>query len=64
MKNAHPDCPSLDCPRAANEESSDAHNKPGTGWRFALAALVSAPVRLHRFRNLPRGSVRRCDPGL
>ena len=54
MKHAHPDsgCPSLDSGRAANDVSFDAENTPGTRWRSALAALVSAPVRLHRFRNL------------
>ena len=54
MKYAHPDsaCPSLDCGRAAKDGSFGSQDMPGTRWRSALAAVVGAPVRLHRFRNL------------
>jgi hypothetical protein len=53
MTHAHSDirCASLDCERA-NQDAGHTPNKlPGTKWRSALAALVSAPVRLHRYRN-------------
>lgn len=53
MTHTHSDirCASLDCERA-NQDSGHARNElPGTKWRSALAALVSAPVRLHRYRN-------------
>ena len=52
MKLAHTGCSSLDCGRATNNETLFAEDAPGTRWRSALAALVSAPVRLHRYRNL------------
>ena len=52
MNHANSDihCPSLDCGRAADDVASSSETLPGTGWRRALAALVSAPVRLHRYR--------------
>ena len=44
-------CTSHDCERA-NQGSGHTRNQLlGTKWRSALAALVSAPVRLHRYRH-------------
>ena len=51
MKFAHTGCSSLDCGRATDKASFSDSEMPGTRWRSALAALVNAPVRLHRFRN-------------
>ena len=49
MKNAHIDscCASLDGTAA----TVDLASKPGTRWRAALAGLVAAPMRLHRYRH-------------
>jgi hypothetical protein len=54
MKYAQPDSagPSLDCGRTPKNDANNAQTMPGTGWSSALAALVGAPVRLHRFRHL------------
>lgn len=51
MTHAHADnrCGSLDC-EGANDHT-DPTLLPGTKWRSALAGLVSAPMRLHRYRN-------------
>ena len=53
MTHAHTDlrCASLDCERANQDAGQAPDELPGTKWRSALAALVSAPVRLHRYRN-------------
>lgn len=53
MTHANTDihCTFHDCERA-NQGSGHTQNQlPGTKWRSALAALVSAPLRLHRYRN-------------
>jgi len=53
MTHAHSDirCASLVCERAS-DANRDAHKQlPGTKWRLALAAIASAPLRLHRYRN-------------
>jgi len=54
MKIRHSDicCASLDCHPAAQNFAHPGKNLPGTKWRAALGALVSAPMRLHRYRNL------------
>jgi hypothetical protein len=54
MKNRHSDirCAALDCDLAAQDLDYGRQNLPGTKWRAALGALVSAPMRLHRYRNL------------
>ena len=44
-------CTSLDCERANQDSGETRAELPGTKWRAALAALVSAPVRLHRYRH-------------
>jgi len=53
MTHAHADnrCTSLDCERTYDGTHHARTQPPGTKWRSALAALVSAPVRLHRYRN-------------
>jgi len=53
MTHAHSDirCASLDCERTNEGKGHTQNQLPGTKWRSALAALVSAPVRLHRYRN-------------
>jgi hypothetical protein len=51
MTHAHTDtrCASHDCERA-NDHTGRAPLL-GTRWRSAFAGLVSAPMRLHRYRN-------------
>ena len=53
MTHAHTDIhrTSHDCERADQGSRNTPNQLPGTKWRLALAALVSAPVRLHRYRN-------------
>jgi len=53
MTHAHSDirCASLICERANEGNGHTQKQLPGTNWRSALAALVSAPVRLHRYRH-------------
>lgn len=53
MTHQHSDihCASLNCERATEGTTRAVKHLPGTKWRSALAALVSAPVRLHRYRN-------------
>ena len=42
---------SLDRERTHDGAGHGRAQPPGTKWRSALAALVAAPVRLHRYRN-------------
>ena len=53
MTHAHADnrCTSLNCERTHDRTDQARTQPPGTKWRSALAALVSAPVRLHRYRH-------------
>jgi len=53
MTHLHSDtrCASLICERANEGIGHPQNQLPGTKWRSALAALVSAPVRLHRYRH-------------
>jgi len=53
MTHAHSDNrhASVKCERANQDNGKTSNDRPGTKWRSALAALVSAPVRLHRYRN-------------
>ena len=44
-------CTSPGCERATDGTSHASQELPGTKWRSALAALVGAPLRLHRYRN-------------
>ncbi len=54
MRDRHTDtsCAAAACGHAMQSLSNPSQNLPGTKWRAALAALVAAPVRLHRYRNL------------
>ena len=45
--NAEICCASLD----GAGDAVDFASQPGTRWRAALGALVSAPLRLHRYRH-------------
>lgn len=53
MTHAHTDkhCVSLDCERLKTDTDRALTQVAGTKWRSALAGLVAAPLRLHRYRN-------------
>jgi hypothetical protein len=53
MTHTHADkrCTSLNCERTHDSTGDTRNQPPGTKWRSALAALVAAPVRLHRYRH-------------